>query len=133
VEISKTNRKRILVVEDERVIAEICRRVLASEGFEVDIAANGKKAQSMARGDRYDLSLIDIRMPRMSGEELFRWLQEKEPHLASRVAFTTGDVITESTETFLEESGRPFLPKPFTPDELRSLVRQVEVECQCLV
>ncbi len=124
---------RILVAEDERVIAEICRRVLANEGFEVDVAANGKTAQHMARNNRYDLSLIDIRMPIMSGEEFFHWLQEKQPRLASRVVFTTGDVMAQGTETFLEESGRPFLPKPFTPDELRSLVRQVGVECQCLV
>jgi hypothetical protein len=48
------------------------------------------------------------------------------------VIFTTGDVIGQGTETFLEESGRPFLPKPFTPDELKRLVRQVGVECQCL-
>ncbi len=124
---------RILVAEDEQAIAEICRRVLVSEGFEVDVAANGKTAQHMARNNRYDLSLIDIRMPIMSGEELFHWLQEKQPRLASRVVFTTGDVMAQGTETFLEESGRPFLPKPFTPDELRSLVRQVGVECQCLV
>jgi DNA-binding response OmpR family regulator len=124
---------RILVAEDERAIAEICRRVLASEGFEVDVAANGKTAQRMARHNRYDLSLIDIKMPIMSGDKFFHWLQKKQPRLASRVVFTTGDVIGQGTETFLEESGRPFLPKPFTPDELRSLVRQVGVECQCLV
>ncbi len=124
---------RILVAEDEQAIAEICRRVLVSEGFEVDVAANGKTAQHMARNNRYDLSLIDIRMPIMSGEELFHWLQEKQPRLASRVVFTTGDVMAQGTDTFLQESGRPFLPKPFTPDELRSLVRQVGVECQCLV
>ena len=124
---------RILVAEDERVIADICRRVLVSEGFEVDVAANGKTAQHMARNNRYDLSLIDIRMPIMSGEEFFHWLQKQQPWLANRVVFTTGDVVTQSTNTFLQDSGRPFLPKPFTPDELRSLVRQVGVECQCLV
>lgn len=124
---------RILVAEDEQVVAEICQRVLASEGFEVDVAANGKTAQHMARNNRYDLSLIDIKMPIMSGEEFFHWLQEKQPRLASRVVFTTGDVMAQGTDTFLQESGRPFLPKPFTPDELRSLVRQAGVECQCLV
>ena len=70
---------RILVAEDEHVVAEICQRVLASEGFEVDVAANGKTAQHMARNNRYDLALIDIRMPIMSGEELFHWLQALEP------------------------------------------------------
>ncbi len=125
--------QRILVVEDEPSISDVCRRVLTREGFEVDIAINGKTAQHMAKNNRYDLCLIDIKMPVMNGDEFYRWLQEEQPNLASRVVFTTGDVIGKGTDTFLEQSGKPFLPKPFTPDELRSLVRQVGVECQCLV
>ncbi len=124
--------QRILVVEDERVIADICRRVLASEGFVVDIAANGKTAQHMVKTNRYDYCMIDVKMPVMNGDDFYRWLQEEQPHLASRVVFTTGDVTGKGTETFLEQSDKPFLPKPFTPDELKSLVRQVVMECQCL-
>ena len=124
---------RILVAEDEDVIANICRRALASEGFEVDVAANGKIAQHMARNNGYALFLIDIKMPIMSGKEFFHWLHKKQPRLASRVAFISGDLMAQTTGTFLQESGKPFLPKPFTPDELRSFVRQSLVECQCLV
>lgn len=123
---------RILVVEDERVIAGICRRVLASEGFEVDVATNGKRAQHLAEENEYDLYLVDIKMPTMSGDEFYHWLQEKQPHLASRVVFTTGDLMAQSTNTFLEQSGRPLLPKPFTPDELKSLMSQVMMEHRCL-
>ncbi|HEY82645.1 MAG TPA: response regulator [Dehalococcoidia bacterium] len=54
------NPKRILVVEDEPTISELCQRVLASKGFEVDIAANGKIAQDMVEKLDYKLLLIDI-------------------------------------------------------------------------
>jgi len=114
--------KRILIVEDEPAISEICRRVLTEEGWEVDIAANGKVAQGMIKED-YRLFLIDIRTPAMDGKELYQWLLEKYPALAKRVIFTTGSVLGEEL-TALKQTGRPFLPKPFTPDELRAIVAE---------
>jgi len=117
--------KRILVVEDELAISDICRRVLTSEGFEVDIAVNGKVAQDMIIGEKqYDLCLIDIRTPTMNGKDLYQWLKEKHPQLASGVIFTTGDVMGGDTQNFLEQASRPFLPKPFTPGELKAIMRE---------
>ncbi len=115
---------RILVVEDEPSISDLCQRVLVSEGFEVDITVNGSVAQDMLREKQYDLCLIDIRTPVMNGKELYQWLKEKHPQLASRVIFTTGDVMSRDTQGFLEQAVRPFLPKPFTPDELKTIVRE---------
>ncbi len=60
----------------------------------------------------------------MNGMELYLWLEEKHPKLASRVIFTTGDVMGGDTQSFLEQVTRPFLPKPFTPDELRAILRE---------
>ena len=116
--------KSILVVEDEPVICEICIRVLTSEGLKVDIAANGELAEAKLQESRYDLILIDIRTPIMNGKELYQWINEKYPELVSRVIFTTGDVMGGDTQSFLETAGRPFLPKPFTPDDLRTIVRE---------
>ena len=116
--------KRILIVEDEPAICDVCRRVLVDEGFEVDIAANGKIAQDMIEERQYDLCLIDIRTPQMSGKELYQWLQEKHPQLTNRVIFTTGDVMGGDIQSFLEQAARPFLPKPFTPDELKAIIRE---------
>ena len=116
--------KTILVVEDEPAISEVCRRVLSSEGFRVDIAANGLVAQNMIEERQYDLCLIDIRTPQMNGKELYQWLKEKHQPLAGRVIFTTGDVMSGDTEAFLEQAACPFLPKPFTPDELKAIVRE---------
>ena len=78
--------KPILVVEDEPGICALCRRVLIGEGFEVEIAVNGKVAQGMITDDtQYDLVLIDIRTPAMNGMELYQWLQEEHPRLTERV------------------------------------------------
>ena len=116
--------KRILVVEDEPGINEVCQRVLTSEGFEVDIAVNGKVAQDMLEEKQYDLFLFDIKLPVMNGRELYQCIQEKHPKSIDRVIFTTGDVMGGDIRSFVEQTGRPFLPKPFTPDELRTIARE---------
>ena len=122
---SSAGLKRILVVEDEPAISDVCQRVLTGEGFEVDIAVDGKVAQDMIEEKRYDLCLIDIRTPTMNGKELYQWLKEKNPQLATRVIFTSGDVMGGDIQSFLEHAARPFLPKPFTPDELKAILREV--------
>ncbi len=116
--------KRILVVEDEPAINEACQRVLTSEGFEVDIAVNGRVAQDILEEKQYDLCLIDIRTPEMNGIELYQWLKEKYPQQVERVIFTTGDVMGGDTITFIEQTDRPYLPKPFTPDDLKAVARE---------
>ena len=116
--------KRILIVEDEPAISDVCRRILTGEGFEMDIAVNGKVAQDMLKEKQYDLCLFDIRTPVMDGKELYQWLKEKHPQQASRVIFTTGDVMSGDTQSFLEQASRPFLPKPFTPAQLKAIMRE---------
>jgi DNA-binding response OmpR family regulator len=102
----------------------MCQRVLTREGFEVDIAVNGRLAQDMIEERQYDICLIDIRTPTMNGTELYQWLQKKYPQLAKQVVFTTGSLLDEKTMAFIEQSGRPFLAKPFTPKELIAVVEE---------
>ena len=127
---SGADAKRILVVEDEAAICELCQRVLSGEGFEVGIAANGKVAQDMIEDKKYDLFLVDIRTPEMDGRELYQWMQEKHLQLASRVIFTSGSVIGKDTMVFIDQTGRPFLPKPFMPDELKTIVTETMKEVE---
>ena len=119
-----TSAKKILVVEDEPGISNLCQRILTSEGFEVDIAVNGKVAQDMIEEKQYDLCLIDIRTPEMNGEELYHWLEERHPHLTSRGIFTTGDVMGGDTTRFVEQTARPFLLKPFASEELKAVIQK---------
>jgi len=121
---SAAGAKRILLVEDEPAISQVCRRVLASEGFEVDIAANGIEAEDRLRERDYNLIIIDIRTPVMNGKELYQYIKEEYSRLVERVIFTTGDVLAGETRSFLEQRGRPLLLKPFTPDNLRAIVKE---------
>ncbi len=113
-----------LVVEDEPSISRVCQRVLSGEGFRVDVTPNGRAAQEIAGEKDYVLCLIDIRTPEMNGKELYQWLREAHPRLAGRVIFTTGDVMEGDLQRFIKETARPFLPKPFSPDNLRGIVRR---------
>ena len=90
----------------------------------MDIAVNGKVALDMWREKSYDLCLTDIRTPQMNGIELYQHLESEFPEAVNKVIFTTGDVVDEHTRRFIELTGRPFLPKPFTPDELGSIVSE---------
>ena len=116
--------KTVLVVEDEPVINQVCFRVITGEGFEVDIAGNGDIAQDMLGKRDYALCLIDIRTPVMNGKQLYQHMIEEHLDIAERVIFTTGDMISDDIQSFLELSGRPFLTKPFTPNELKAIVRK---------
>jgi DNA-binding response OmpR family regulator len=115
----------ILVVEDEPAISQVCQRTLTAEGFEVDVAVNGAIAEEMLTKKKYDLFLIDIRTPIMNGRELYQHIEEKYPKLTNKVIFTTGDVLDEKLTSLLNGTKRAYLPKPFTPDELKAIVRQV--------
>lgn len=78
----------------------------------------------MIKERQYNICLIDIRTPKMNGTELYHWLQKKYPQVADRVVFTTGSLLDEKTMAFIEQSGRPFLAKPFTPQELTAVVQE---------
>ena len=124
---NNTIEKSVLVVEDEPGIARICVRTLTAEGFQVDIAVNGEIGLDMWRKKNYDLCISDIRTPRMNGIELYQQLEDENPEAVKKFIFTTGDVLSSSIKEFLEETGRPYLPKPFTPEDLRAIVRKALV------
>ena len=117
---------RVLVVEDELVISQICIKTLVKEGFEVDTAPNGLIAKGFLAGQEYDYCLIDIRTPHMSGIEFYHYLEKNCPQLISGVILTTGDCLSPNAASFLNEVNRPFLPKPFTPSELRATMEKTK-------
>lgn len=126
-EVKEGNGKSVLVIEDEPCIALVCMRTLTTEGFQVDIAINGEIALEMWRKKDYDLCISDIRTPRMNGIELYRQLESECPESVYNFIFTTGDMLSGNVKTFLEETGRPCLPKPFAPENLRAIVKTVLV------
>ena len=117
--------KNLLVVEDEQVISNICYRVLTKEGFNVIQATDGNTAIELLNKHRFDLCLLDIRLPGIDGLELYRYICRKSPNLSLKVIFMTGDALSRNIQEFVNRSGRQLLEKPFTTDELLSAVKNV--------
>jgi CheY-like chemotaxis protein len=114
--------KRILVVEDEPIIARICSRVLSSEGFVVDTASNGLLAKGMLQNTHYDICISDIRIPEMSGMELYQYIKNDYRALAENTIFISGDVLNTEVKKFLTDNPVHFLAKPFSPLELTTAI-----------
>ena len=110
--------QRILVVEDEPVIGNVCKKILTKEGFAVDIASDGEKAIDNIRDRRYDLCILDMRMPGIDGIQLYNYLTDNNPELSQNVVFTTGDITSSHVSGFLNGTERVYLEKPFTSQEL---------------
>jgi CheY-like chemotaxis protein len=116
---------KVLFLEDEPLIGRIVSRSLEPEGFQVDVVSNGLIAQEkLAAGVKYDLFILDIRMPVVSGSQFYQYLEKTSPHLTGKVIFATGDSLNGSTREFLARVKRPFLTKPYTPEQMKDLVMQ---------
>ena len=117
--------RRVLVVEDEAALASAVAEALTDAGFVVDRAANGEEALADVRERPYDLVICDLKMPRLDGRQFYRAIAATAPELASRLIFVTGDVVGTDAERFLEESGCPWLAKPFRLGDLLRAARDV--------
>ena len=104
---------RVLVVDDEASVRVSLRRYLAGRGHHVETTASGEDALVRLRDAKYDAVIVDMRMPDLSGEQLYERLRSGDPGHAERVIFTTGDLVNEQMKRFLDGTGRPCVPKPF--------------------
>jgi signal transduction histidine kinase/CheY-like chemotaxis protein len=118
--------RHVLVVDDEETIRSVVGRYLERRGHQVTPAATGEEAIRLAPQHDYDVVVLDIRMPGISGEDVFRQLRHSRPDLARRVIFATGDTVTASTSGFLHSTGQPVLEKPYDLARLASLIEERE-------
>jgi CheY-like chemotaxis protein len=118
-------RARILVVDDDPLVARAIRRMLSRE-HEVTVETSSRQAlQRIEAGGRFDLVLCDVMMPQMGGPALHAELGRIAPEQAARVVFITGGAFTAAASEYLQRSGSRTLEKPFTPEELRGLLRDL--------
>ena len=118
---------KVLVVDDEKEVADLLSDILNSAGFSVEVTSNGQEAVTWLQENECDYILCDIRMPDMDGPALWRVLKEIEPDQTGKMAFVTGDTLSASIAPFLEETGRPWLEKPFTPEQVLELMARLEI------
>jgi len=109
---------RLLVVDDERDVGELLSDILRTRGYETQYVASPKAALELMRDRDFQGVLMDLRMPEMSGTELWRELQRERPALALKTIFMTGDYASPDTAAMVGATERPFLSKPFRPHEL---------------
>jgi two-component system NtrC family sensor kinase len=116
---------RLLVVDDEAPIIELVTDFLESKGWEVESAREGTEALEVVGDGRFDVLLVDLRMPGMDGQAFFEELRRRRPELAERVIFATGDVGSGNTARYLDELDNTLLRKPFNLDELTRVIARV--------
>ncbi|HTF87619.1 MAG TPA: response regulator [Planctomycetota bacterium] len=121
---SATRRGRILVVDDEEVLGNAVRRMLASE-HEVTVATGAGQALALVKADgNFDVILCDIMMPVMTGIDLHAELALLGPEYSDRVIFMTGGACTRAASDFLTRVSNEILEKPFATELLRNTVNR---------
>jgi two-component system NtrC family sensor kinase len=123
-----TRRLKVLVVDDEPHILHYMRATLEAWGHIPIVAGDGTEALELASKEAFDLIISDLRMPRLGGREFYEELARKNPPMAARLVFSTGDTVRGDTLAFLETLNRPYLHKPFSLAELRQLLGEVARE-----
>lgn len=119
---ARRSTNHILVVDDEPDLRTILAKQLELRRFNVDLADGGEEAWRKLQSLEYDCILLDLRMPGMSGQELYLRVKLAKPELADRIIFITGDTVNPDTREFLINVTNPVLSKPFDFRELEQLV-----------
>jgi CheY-like chemotaxis protein len=120
-------RGRILVVDDNDLVSRSIQRML--RGQEVVVAGDGRAAlDRLQAGERFDLILSDVVMPRMGGIELYEALLARDPDQARRLVFMSGGTLTARADDFFRTVPNRRIEKPFTGPQLLELVQRCLVE-----
>ena len=114
---------KTLIVDDDPIVLDSCKRVFEAEGFEVCLVPSADRALKIMKNNIFDLLLIDVKMPERDGMYLIRAAKKQWPEIPIVVmsGYPTPETIAEGLKLGAEE----FIAKPFTPDELLEIVRQV--------
>ena len=116
---------KILIVDDDLGIRQLLSRLLVEEGYHVETVDNAGYALQKIEQERYNLILVDIKMPEMSGIELYQRIRKIARSLAKRVVFITGDVMAADTESFLSRSKALYINKPFDTKQLKKEIARI--------
>ncbi len=115
-------RPRVLVLDDEPLVASAIERALLAEWDVQTLTRAATLAERLARGERYQVVLCDLSLPEEDGVAVHRMLSRLDPGLARRTAFLTGGVVPAAARAYCDAEGIERLEKPFEVLKLRALV-----------
>jgi len=121
--------KRILVVEDEHFISELYVRALTKAGYQVDVQLDGQKGMAAAQTDQYDIILLDLMIPNITGIEVLRTLRDPKltPKMHAKIIVTTNLEQREDVRADIEAQADGYLVKAeITPRELVEFLGHLE-------
>jgi two-component system response regulator HydG len=112
----------ILVIDDDESMRDSCRQALARKAGRVEVAGDGLTGLKILEKEAFDLVLLDLKMPGLSGMEVLNRIKQEYPEVV--VIVITGYATVESAVEAMKHGAYDFLPKPFTPDSLRAIVER---------
>ena len=110
--------KKILIVDDNKLNIKVAERALSDFNFEIDEAQNGKDAIEKVKNKKYDLILMDIMMPVMSGEKALEELK-KDPKFTTPVIALTADALAGAEKIYKGKGFTDYLSKPFSKEDIK--------------
>lgn len=117
--------KKILVVDDNKLNIKVARRALQNFEFEIDEAEDGQVClDKINAGNEYDLILMDIMMPNMSGEETIKKLKENK-NFNTPVIALTADALSGAKEKYMQEDFADYIAKPFSRDQIKEKLDKI--------
>lgn len=120
--------KKILCIEDEHFIGELYRRALGKAGYDTTLEVDGVKGLALAQTDSYDLILLDLMIPNLTGIEILRALRDpiKTPHLKAKIIITTNLEQREDIKRDIEKQADGYIVKAeLTPKELVEFLENI--------
>ena len=119
-----TRRGRVLIVDDELMLAKALRRIIAPH-HDAEVVTSGSEAlRLISLSTEYDVVFCDLMMPEMTGPEAYQAIARLRPELLRRIVFMTGGVFTEKAAAFLERTPNLRIEKPFATGQVLSIVAQ---------
>jgi len=124
----KDPKARILCVDDEEVILNSFRKILALDGYSTDTVETGQEALGLVQTRDYDFVFTDLKMPAMSGTDVAKSVKHLRPDID--VVIITGFATVESAVECMKHGAMDYLEKPFSEDELRLFVKHALIKRQ---
>ncbi|HTZ97401.1 MAG TPA: response regulator [Terriglobales bacterium] len=116
----------VLLIEDESAVMAYVQAALERNGYSVVCAQSGAEGLELLRSGNFLGVVSDMRTPGgVNGADVYAWLMQHRPELASRIVFITGDIANEDTAATLRETGAPCVEKPFRVQQFIAVVEQI--------